>query len=242
VYVKVLFGERGEAIAWIDRNLTGLPIDSVARRWRHEIYFETPFDLAGDEAVVVEKGDVAFWRPGKALCLFFGFSQPYSPVVKLGAVIGIPDTLASVEEGTPVRLSSYTDFGKEGDVARALRDVGFKAAAHSWEGEELVGVLVEGAGSRVGVEVSAEDSGFYSQSQPIAFFDNTPPTLAAFKTLAKDLRPTGVRLDVNDEGYIVLTAFSPSFNELVRDLRRLLSTYVYVERTFTSFYAVRRPA
>jgi hypothetical protein len=241
VYVKALFGERGEIVAWIDRELTGLPVESVARRWRHEIYFETPFDLAGDEVAVVEKGDVAFWRPGRAFCLFFGYSQPYSPVVRLGAVVGVPDTLASVEEGTPVQLSSYTDFGKEGDVAKALRDAGLKAAAHSWEGEELVGVLVEGAGSRVGVEVSVEDDGFYSQSQPIAFFDNAPPTLAAFKTLAKDLGPTGIRLDVDDEGYIVLTAFSHSFNELVRDLRRLLSTYVYVERTLTSFYAVRRP-
>lgn len=241
MYVKALFGEQGEVVAWIDRELSELPIESVARRWRHEIYFETPFELAGDETAVVEKGEVAFWRPGRALCFFYGYTQPYSPVVRLGTVVGVPDILASVEDGTPVRLSPYTDFGGEGDVARALREAGLKSAAHSWEGEELVGVLVEGAGSRVGVEVSVEDNGFYSQSQPIAFFDNTPPTLAAFKTLAKELGPTGIRLDIDDEGYIVLTAFSPSFSELVRDLRRLLSIYVYVERTLTSFYAVRRP-
>jgi len=241
VYAKVLFGERGEAVAWIDRDLTGLPIDSVARRWRHEIYFETPFELAGDETLVVGRGDVAFWRPGKALCFFFGYSQPYSPVVKLGAIVGIPDLLASVEDGTPVRLSPYTDYGKEGEVARALRDAGLKAAAHTWEGEELVGVLVEGAGSRVGVEITVEDDGFYSQSQPVAFFDGTLPTLAAFKVLSKELGPTGIRLDIDDEGYIVLTAFSRSLDELVRDLKRVLSTYVYVENMVTAFFAVRRP-
>jgi len=242
VYIKALFGERGEIVAWIDRELTGLPVESVARRWRHEIYFETPFELAGDEVPVVERGDVAFWRPGRAFCFFFGHSQPYSPVVKLGAVVGVPDVLASVEEGTPVRLSPYTDYGKEGEVAKALRDAGLRAAAHTWEGEELVGILVEGAGNRVGVEVTVEDNGFYSQSQPLAFFDGALPTLAAFKVLAKELGPTGIRLDIDDEGYIVLTAFSPSLNELVKDLKRMLSTYVYVERMVTAFFAVRRPA
>ncbi len=242
VYVKALFGERGEVVAWLDRELSGLPIESAARRWRHEIYFETPFDLAGEEAAVVERGDVAFWKPGKALCFFFGYSQPYSPVVKLGAVVGVPDLLSAVEDGTPVRLSPYADYGREGEVAKALRDAGLKAAAHTWEGEELVGVLVEGAGSRLGVEVTVEDNGFYLQSQPLAFFDGALPTLAAFKTLAGELGPTGIRLDVDDEGYIVLTAFSPGLSELVRDLRRMLSTYVYVERTVTAFFAVRRPA
>lgn len=241
MYIRALFGEMGEVVAHVDRELSGLPLESTARRWRQEVYFETPFELAGEETLVVERGDVAFWRPGRALCFFHGYSQPYSPVVKLGVIVGVPDLLSSVEDGTPVRLDPYADYGREGEVARALREAGFKAASHTWEGEELVGVLVEGVDSRVGVEVRVEDYGFNLQSQPIAFFDSSPQTLAAFRTLARELAPTGIRLDVDDEGYIVLTAFSSSLDELVRDLRRVLSTYVYVERTLTAFFAVRRP-
>jgi len=50
-----------------------LPIDGRANRWGDEIYFEIPVDLAeenGQEEVAV--GDLAYWPPGNALCIFWG--------------------------------------------------------------------------------------------------------------------------------------------------------------------------
>ncbi|MCS7103982.1 MAG: cyclophilin-like fold protein [Thermofilaceae archaeon] len=241
MYLKAAFEGKGEIIAWIERELEGLPVNGVARRWRQEIYLETPFDLSGEKTSVVERGSVAFWPPGRALCFFYGYSQPYSPVIKLGSIVGSPDLLSSIEEGLEVHLATYVDYGKEGELARALRESGFKSASHSWEEEEKVGVLVEGVDSRVGVEVDVNEDGYYSQTQSLTFFDNSPPTMAFFKTLAGELAPTGIRLDVNEEGYIILSCFSQSFDELVRDLKRLLSAYVYAERAMVTFYSVRRP-
>ncbi len=46
----------------------------MSTRWGDEIYFETPVKLTVEEnsKEVVEEGDVAFWIPGKAICIFFG--------------------------------------------------------------------------------------------------------------------------------------------------------------------------
>lgn len=243
MYLRILFEEdKGDVVAFIDREVTVLPVESVARKWKHEIFFEVPMEVEGEGTVTVERGDVAYWSPGRALCVFYGFSQPYSPVVKLGTLLGVPDLLAAVENNTKVRVDRYADYGKHGEVSRKLRELGFKAASHTWEGDEYIAVLVEGANSRVGVEVSVEDFGFYAQTQPVAFFDNTPSTVAFVKMVAKDIHPTGVRFDVDEESYLVLSGFFQSVDELARGLKRMLSTYVYVERSMESFYGVRRPA
>ncbi|RLF04650.1 MAG: hypothetical protein DRK00_06265 [Thermoprotei archaeon] len=242
MYVRMYFENRGEMVAWISEDLNlELPFQSEVRRWKQEVYFEAPLKVEGEGTLVVDRGDVAFWPPGGCLCLFHGVSQPYSPVIKLGAIVGVPDLLTSVEDGTPVRIDSYKDYGEEGKIAELLRKRGFKAVSHTWEEEEYVGVLVEGANSRVGMEVSVEDYGFYVQTQPIAFFDNSPPTISFYRSLSPEISATGVRLDLDEEGYMVLTSFFNTVDELVKGLKRMLSTYVYVERMLTAFYAVRRP-
>src|SRR4030042_3503065 len=76
--IDVLAGE-GRIVAEVNETETaqavwdGLPIEGVASTWGDEIYFSTPLSLgleAGQE--VVEEGDLGYWPPGKALCLFFG--------------------------------------------------------------------------------------------------------------------------------------------------------------------------
>ena len=50
-----------------------LPLESVVSTWGQEIYFSIPVDIElenGQE--VVSGGDIAYWRPGKAFCIFFG--------------------------------------------------------------------------------------------------------------------------------------------------------------------------
>lgn len=92
-----------------------LPLSSVARTWGEEVYFELPLDLPEEGEFVreeVEVGDVGWWPPGRALCLFFGATpisppgrvRPASAVVLMGRVMGDPAVLRSVREGDPVRV------------------------------------------------------------------------------------------------------------------------------------------
>jgi uncharacterized protein len=51
-----------------------LPIQARFNAWGDEIYFAIPVtaDLDDSARDVVEVGDLGFWPPGKALCIFFG--------------------------------------------------------------------------------------------------------------------------------------------------------------------------
>ncbi len=91
----------------------GLPIEGVANTWGDEIYFSTPLALpleAGQD--IVELGDLGYWPPGRAFCIFFGPTpastgdeiRPASPVSVFGRVTGDPRLLKTVRDGTRVRV------------------------------------------------------------------------------------------------------------------------------------------
>jgi hypothetical protein len=52
----------------------------------------------------VETGTIAFWPMGSALCVFYGLSQPYSPVSVLGKVTKNLELFSKVKSGTRIRV------------------------------------------------------------------------------------------------------------------------------------------
>jgi hypothetical protein len=81
-----------------------LPFESKAQRWGDEVYFATPIQAGEEDAQPrVPSGAVAYWPPGRALCLFFG-QQPYSPVNVVGVLEADPQTLGVVQDGESVRV------------------------------------------------------------------------------------------------------------------------------------------
>jgi len=74
-----------------------LPISSRINTWGEEIYFPIPV-RAGEEnpQEAVREGDLGYWPPGEALCIFFGQTpisteeevKPASPVNIIGRVEG----------------------------------------------------------------------------------------------------------------------------------------------------------
>jgi hypothetical protein len=75
-----------------------LPIRTSFNTWGDEIYFAIPVDAKLDDSAqdVVNIGDLGFWPPGNALCIFFGQTpasqpgeiRPASAVNIFGKVIG----------------------------------------------------------------------------------------------------------------------------------------------------------
>ncbi len=83
---------------------SALPVESKACRWGDEVYFEIPVDASEENAQAeVPAGAVAYWPPGRAMCLFFG-QKPYSPVNLVGRIEGDPNVLAEVRDGEAVRV------------------------------------------------------------------------------------------------------------------------------------------
>lgn len=90
-----------------------LPIEAAGLIWGDEIYFGIPLGMDEDAArAVVELGDLGYWPPGRAFCIFFGPTpasqgdeiRPASPVNVVGRVDGDPTVFRKVRAGTRVRL------------------------------------------------------------------------------------------------------------------------------------------
>ena len=89
-----------------------LPITGQVQTWGDEIYFSIPVEAAeaSDAQATVDKGAVAYWPPGNALCLFWGPTpmsrgdeiRPASAVNVLGAMEGNPTVLARVPSGNEI--------------------------------------------------------------------------------------------------------------------------------------------
>ena len=90
-----------------------LPLSVPGQTWGDEIYFGIPVKARPENArAVVELGDLAFWPPGSAFCIFYGPMpasrgseiRPASPVNVFGRVLGDPTVFKAVRSGTTVRV------------------------------------------------------------------------------------------------------------------------------------------
>lgn len=90
-----------------------LPIEASASTWGEEIYFSIDVDCPGENMQSsVELGDLGYWPPGSAFCMFFGMTpmstaeeiRPASDVMVIGRMTGDLEPLKSVKAGAPVRI------------------------------------------------------------------------------------------------------------------------------------------
>lgn len=62
-----------------------LPLEGNANLWLEEVYFIIPLELEYEnQSPSAEKGDLSYWPPGAAFCIFYGESEPASPVNHIG--------------------------------------------------------------------------------------------------------------------------------------------------------------
>jgi len=90
-----------------------LPIEAKTQTWGDEIYFGIGITMAPESPrATVDMGDLGYWPPGQAFCIFFGATpasegneiRPASPVNVLGRVDGDPTVFKKVRAGTLVRI------------------------------------------------------------------------------------------------------------------------------------------
>ncbi|MFH1179388.1 MAG: cyclophilin-like fold protein [Candidatus Bathyarchaeota archaeon] len=90
-----------------------LPIKGNANLWGDEIYFSIPVEANPENGKsVVELGDVAYWPPGNAFCIFFGPTpmshgdeiRPASAVNVFGRITGDPKVFKKVRNGEKVTV------------------------------------------------------------------------------------------------------------------------------------------
>jgi len=93
-----------------------LPIEARVNRWGEEIYFEIPVQLdeSSDARAEMQVGELAYWAPGSAFCVFFGRTpvsegsgpRAASPVNPLGKVDGDATAFKAIRSGEKIRIEA----------------------------------------------------------------------------------------------------------------------------------------
>jgi hypothetical protein len=114
IKIKFLIEGLGEAEGELVRFMAPRTVDTIARKmplegraalYKEEIYFEIPIKMGEEKAKpTVETGAIAFWPMGGAICIFYGKSQPYSPVSIMGKVTNNLEIFQHVKSGTRIRV------------------------------------------------------------------------------------------------------------------------------------------
>ena len=118
IKVKFIIENLGEAEGELVRFLAPRSIDTIVRKlpvegraalYKEEVYFETSLKMGEEKAKpTVEQGTIAFWPMGSAICVFYGKSQPYSPVSILGKITSNLYLFKQVKSGTKIRVALAT--------------------------------------------------------------------------------------------------------------------------------------
>jgi hypothetical protein len=91
-----------------------LPIDGRNNLWGEEIYFGIPVKTGSEEGAreVVSAGELGYWPPGHAFCIFFGLTpasrgneiRAASAVNIIGKVAGDPNVFRKAKDGAKITL------------------------------------------------------------------------------------------------------------------------------------------
>ena len=88
-----------------------LPIEGSANIWGDEIYFSIPVQIRAENSkTVVDLGDIAYWPPGNAFCIFYGLTpmsrgneiRPASAVNVFGKISGDALVFKKVRNGEKI--------------------------------------------------------------------------------------------------------------------------------------------
>ena len=100
--------------------MEALPIEARASRWGGEIYFSIPVEASVETGAreVVQAGEIGYWPPGSAFCIFFGRTpasegdeiRAASAVNIVGRIEGNLDELWHVPNGAKVSLRESSEI------------------------------------------------------------------------------------------------------------------------------------
>ena len=116
--IKIIVGEL-EVLAELNDSETAsaiwkkLPLEAKGEFWGDEIFLNVGLAMdSEDPRETVQEGDLGFWPPGNAFCIFYGPTptsregeiRPYSPVNIIGRVLGDARVFKTVKEVNKVRI------------------------------------------------------------------------------------------------------------------------------------------
>lgn len=210
-----------------------IPYRTKVKIWKDEIYFEIPIEIKAKNLVKkVKSKEVCYWPPGRAMCIFFGISQPYTPVIPLGRAIGPLDDLKELSEEEEVILKAYNENEyRHIDLINKLKGQNINACLRKREEYETIVFNI----NNVGFEIYIEEYGYFMESEGLAIFEGKLSDMKVLNEINDVFRRYNyLRLDINEDREIVITTCSNDFNEILRAINEtqkvisLLNKVIYL--------------
>ncbi len=208
----------------VDEVKQRIPFTTEARVWKQEVYFETPIEISsGIKVKRVKRGGVYYWPPSKAMCLFYGLTQVYTPAIELGTIVDPLHRLYAVSDGAKIVVEEHRPSSELSQVLNVLERMGFIAATPLDSGTRIVVALGEHMGMRISFSVFVEDYGLHIESEGLARFSEDVSTLVFIHKLRRSIESWAklIRVDATEDGWIALTAALNSVDELPQAIEEL---------------------
>ena len=204
-----------------------LPFATVLSVWKDEVYFKAPIKLeSASKTYKIELGKVYYWPPGSAICIFYGVSEPYTPVTYLGEFVGSLTTLKVVEDGDDGKVIIHEIDHSLSEVAEVLKSLGYDVGTPLVDGIRVVAASRYVGTLRFGFTLYVEPYGYYLESEELYKHCEDYIHLALahrIKDMLSDCR--FLRFDIDEDGYAVLTLGVNDLEELKEGLRELELKY-----------------
>jgi len=108
--IEGLSEARGEFVRFlaprtVDALVRKLPIEGRAALHQNEVFFEVPITMGEEKAKnTSDKGMLAYWPMGRALCIFLEKTQPYSVINPVGRIMENLPLFNQVKSGTKITI------------------------------------------------------------------------------------------------------------------------------------------
>ena len=224
--------------------LDAVPFKAKPEFWKEEIYFKTP--VKGEKGLLTSEvipGEVAYWPPGSALCLFYGLSQPYGKVTTLGYIVGkLSDVRRIVleyeDEVESIEVREVEDKREFVEVLSKLRAEGYLSAVKTTEERTIAAATIRD-GMVIGFEAYVEPYAVIIETQDLLSYDyhDALSYLISLKVrkYIRDKHPT-VRVDVSEEGGLCLSMAVKGLDDIPKACNMLAEAYIsalkYIEEAF----------
>ncbi len=187
-----------------------IPFETELNVWKEEVYFSTPVELklSRDDLVYkVVPGRVYYWPPGKAMCLFYGLTEAYTPVAPIGQYVGPLTSLRTVESGEKAIVKEHRIYDKYADIIQGLEQRGYLVGTPLSDGTRIIVASKNIGRYRLSFNIYIEDYGYHIESDELLPYlgdYNSIRILRYLKELLKDSRL--LRADISEDNSIVITS------------------------------------
>ena len=223
---------------YVDVIRNAVPFSSKINIWKHEIYFSTPIELRyskEDFVYKVYRGGVYYWPPGKAICIFYGFSHSYTPVIHIGNLVDPINVLTNMEKVFDVDIKEHTPDTIFDRYAEVLVKRNYRWATPLRNGEKVLVAYKMDRERRYSISISIEPYGVYIESEGIAKFRDDLPTIQELSKLKNSISIYNyARIDISEDSYIVISANSlpepNDFEKALKDVEEALESIEHLSK------------